>query len=128
MKDQTQDQAAPYTIEALMQSDCFTWLWNNRHDLRGYLWETNNNSKNSFQGAQKVGTGVVSGVADFIGILPPFGNSIAIELKLPGKKQSPAQKSWQTIFENAGGKYYLCFSLKQFKDLIQSIYGSNGSI
>jgi hypothetical protein len=55
-------------------------------------------------GARVVKFGVV-GEADLQGVLAPNGLAIALEVKRPGAKQSPQQRSWQSAWERRGGFY-----------------------
>lgn len=61
------------------------------------------------------GEGVVSGVSDLI-LLYSNGiyNSLCLEMKAPGGKQTENQKAWQRLAESHGNKYAICHSLDEF--------------
>jgi len=52
-----------------------------------------------------------TGSPDVAGMLPPDGRFIGVETKMPGKKQTPAQKEWQIKTERAGGLYIVAYNL-----------------
>lgn len=104
--------------ESKLQQQCFTWHWNNFPEERGALYMQYNNPKNAAHGAVLKGMGLVSGVSD-LAYLRPDGRVTYIELKLPGQKQSKAQRSWQALAERRGAKYLLCDNLEDFKAIIE---------
>jgi hypothetical protein len=58
--------------------------------------------------------GVKRGVPDIIVPFPQPGyTSLAIEMKFHPKKQSPEQKQYQAILEQAGWLYVLAYSCKE---------------
>lgn len=62
--------------------------------------------------------GMLSGVSDTIVILP--NKALFIEFKALKKYQRPEQKDFENKVSQLGFSYYVCRSLEQFKDIIQS--------
>jgi hypothetical protein len=50
------------------------------------------------------------GGPDLVGWCVRSGLFVAIEVKAPGGRQSPAQAVWQTACESRGGLYFVCRS------------------
>lgn len=108
--------------ESDLQIRCIKWF---RYQYPAFarLMEHPHNEGNAFSRRQQAianAEGVTKGVADLILHLPSFvladktdGNSVwyyhslAIEMKSPTGTQSPEQKTWQRLFEAAGGKYII---------------------
>lgn len=67
------------------------------------------------------GMGLQTGRADMVF----YYNRTAyhIEFKLPDGRQTPVQKKWQKIIEEAGYKYYIIRSEEEFQKLIRVIIG-----
>lgn len=51
------------------------------------------------------------GAADVLAVRS--GQFLAVECKVPGKKQSPAQHAWQATIESCGGLYYCVTSVQE---------------
>lgn len=67
----------------------------------------------------KKGSGCIAGISDLHYL---FGGKLwCIELKLPGKKQSPDQKVYQRTVEKQGISYSVVYTLQEFKKLIHEI-------
>ena len=62
--------------------------------------------------------GMLSGVSDTIVILP--NKVLFIEFKTPKSYQRKEQKDFQNRCLDLGFSYYVCRSLEQFKDIINS--------
>ena len=105
--------------ESRLQQQCFLWHWNTYPEDRGALYLHYNNPKNAVHGAILKGMGLVEGVSD-LGYLRPDGRVTYIEMKLPGKKQSPAQKKWQQVVESRCGRYFVCDNLDDFQTIIKT--------
>ncbi len=99
--------------EAAVQQRIFMHHWNTYPDERGLLYHNNNNSHSKRKGAIMKGAGVVAGVADLTYL--HAGQTYFLEVKLPSKGQSPAQKAWQTKVEAAGFQYYIIRSIADFE-------------
>lgn len=110
--------------EGRIQAQCFQWFWNTYPQYRKLLFHVPNENdradSNIIQGAIRKSLGVVSGVADFL-LLIPSGryHGLCIEMKDEKGRQKPAQAEWQVIVEAQGYKYVVCRSLEQFKIIIQ---------
>ncbi len=64
-------------------------------------------------------TGFTPGVSDTI-IVAPNGVSLYIEFKTPTGTQSSEQKEFQDRVQMLGHSYYLCRSLEEFKNIINT--------
>lgn len=62
--------------------------------------------------------GMLSGVSDTIVILP--NKVLFIEFKTSKSYQQPEQREFENKVSQLGFSYYVCRSLEQFKDIIQS--------
>jgi len=103
--------------EARIQASCVMWLWNERPETRGRLFEVNNNPKNAIDGARRKAMGMIAGVSDLILLrdgLPP----LCIEMKDATGIQSKVQKDWQKKAESVGCDYVIIRSLSDFKEIL----------
>lgn len=64
----------------------------------------------------------VPGCADILGVLRG-GRFLAIEVKRPGGRQSPAQKVFQATVEKQGGLYVLAFSVAEAVAAVDAALG-----
>jgi hypothetical protein len=65
-----------------------------------------------FASAEKVRYGVGNpGGADLIGCFR--GRFVAVEIKLPGKSQTPEQRMWGALVERKGGTYVVLRSVEE---------------
>lgn len=105
--------------EARLQQECYEWFHNTYPDLRGLLCYNLNNSKNKIDGNQNKAKGLQPGRSDMVF----YYNTKAhhIELKLPGGRQSKAQKEWQELIESQGFRYYIARTVDEFKSTINGI-------
>lgn len=111
--------------EAVLQSKCWAWLWNERPETRSlYFAVPNENSRSVYEskkqqlvsGAMRKAMGVTAGVADTLLFLPRGKfHAACVEFKTPKGVQSDAQKSWQSRVEAAGYYYTVVRSLDEFK-------------
>lgn len=106
------------TTESRLQQECFMWHWNTFPEERGRLWIQYNNPKNGAHGAVLKGMGLVKGVSD-LAYLRSDGRMVFIELKLPGQRQSPAQREWESLVRSCGAEYCVINTLEQFKTAIK---------
>jgi hypothetical protein len=104
--------------EARIQSECVQWLWNERPEMRGRLFEINNNPLNKIDGARRKAMGMIAGVSDLI-LLREGKTPICIEMKDATGRQSQAQKEWQKVAESTGATYAIVRNLDEFKDIIK---------
>lgn len=112
--------------ESDLQIRCVKWF---RYQYPAYarLLEHPHNEGNGFNRRQQSianAEGVTKGVADLILHVPSFPGqetdwtfsyiSLAIEMKTSKGTQSPEQKTWQRLFEAAGGRYVIIRSYDDF--------------
>lgn len=64
------------------------------------------------------GMGSRKGVSDLIGTIPPFGRSMYIEIKRPGKEATPAQLKFLTIMKRAGAIVGVVHSVAELRDIL----------
>ena len=112
-----------HSNEGRIQAECFAWFWNTFPQYRKLLFHVPNENdradSNPIQGAIRKSLGVVSGVADFVCLIPRGRHgALLIEMKDEKGEQKPAQKEWQAIVEAQGYRYEVCRSLEQFKSII----------
>lgn len=102
--------------ENQIQHSCLEWFRVKFPQLRLLLFAVPNGGLRDSRGASVMKyTGVISGVADLILLVPKKGYaSLCIEMKTPKGKQSDNQKEWQTNAEKFGNKYVVCHSLDEF--------------
>ncbi len=60
----------------------------------------------------------LTGSADILGLLAPSGRLIAVEAKTPTGKQTPEQKSFESMVTKYGGLYLLIHSAEEAVVLI----------
>lgn len=104
--------------EARLQQNCVIWFWNSYPELRGHLFEINNNSYDAKDGMKHRCMGRVKGVADMC-LLAPGGVSVFIEFKTETGVQSQAQKEWESTITNAGHRYCVVRTEQEFRKIIQ---------
>ena len=64
------------------------------------------------------GMGSRKGVSDLCGTLPPYGRSVYIELKRPGKEATPDQVEFLRIMKAAGAVTGVAHSVAEFLDIL----------
>ena len=75
-----------------------------------------------------VAEGLTKGVADLILLVPRHGfGALCIEMKTEKGKQSEQQKQWQAECEQAGNKYAVCHSFKEFCNVVNEYMHGNGN-
>lgn len=101
--------------ECDIQSSAVTWFRNTYPEY--VLFSVSNEGcykrKNYFEGL-----GMLKGVSDVVVLLP--NNVLFIEFKSPKGVQRLEQREFENRCLNLGFPYYVCRSLEQFKDIIQS--------
>lgn len=101
-------------IEAPIQKAILACL-----QMLGY-WCWRNNSGNTIVGKGKDRRMIrmsPSGSPDIIGILPG-GRFFGIEVKAPGKKQSPNQVAWEEKSRKFGARYTVVTSVREARDVL----------
>lgn len=114
--------------EAKIQSECVTWLWNNKPETRGlYFCVPNENTQSVYEtkrqqmisGSKRKAMGLVSGVADTLLLIARYGyHGLCIEYKTDIGRQSEAQQEWQRKVEEQDYKYVVVRSLQEFIKII----------
>ena len=126
--------------ESDLQIRCLKWFRYQYPEFARLMEHPHNegNGLNRIQQAIANAEGVTKGVADILLHLPAVyivkeddGKvvlinffSLAIELKTPIGKQSAEQKTWQRLFEAAGGKYVVIRDYDSFVEVVTE-YMSN---
>ena len=94
----------------------------------GVFFNASNRSKAFAYHRKLIDEGLVSGVADLILLVPRHGfGALCIEMKTEKGKQSEQQKQWQSDCEQAGNKYAVCHSFKEFQQVINEYMYENGN-
>lgn len=111
--------------EDQLQASCILWMNNTYclkfHEPRLMIFAVPNGGiRNKIEAMKLKATGLLAGVSDLI-VLLPFGDSLYIELKIETGRQSPAQIEFQQRVEKLGHLYFICRSLDEFKEIINSV-------
>lgn len=107
------------STESRLQQECFVWLWNSHHELRGLYFRIKNEGTNKISGARDKAMGILPGVADSCLLIS--GTAKFIEFKTEIGRQSETQKSWQKTVTDAGYEYFIIRTLNEFKCLIHDL-------
>ena len=102
--------------ESILQRQCVKWFRLQYPVIGNLLFcVPNGGFRNQIEAKIMKGEGVVSGVSDLI-LLYSNGvyNSLCIEMKVQGGKQTDKQREWQALAEHNGNKYVICHSLEEF--------------
>ena len=102
--------------ESILQRQCVKWFRLQYAGIGNLLFAVPNGGfRSPIEAKIMKGEGVVSGVSDLI-LLYPSGvyNSLCLEMKAPGGRQTDNQKAWQLLAEAHGNKYVICRSLDEF--------------
>lgn len=109
----------PKLTEAQLQAMCVAYF---RDQFPDYIIVASLNGI-KLSGKQKYGVveqqrkeGMLKGWPDLEVLLPH--ETIYIEMKIPGGKQSQEQKDIEAKLTELNKKYYLCFSFTEFKEII----------
>lgn len=117
--------------EADLQAQCLQWFRLQYPKLAPLLFAVENGAKKErryvngrwvcLDGVNSKKTGVVSGVADLLLLIPRGGfGCLCIEMKTTDRRsrQSDRQKAWQKAAEEAGNKYVIVRTLEQFQRVV----------
>lgn len=106
--------------EEVIQSKIFRWFWNKyclkHHEPRELIYHVPNEGKNN---GRLVSIGLYPGCADLI--FTWKGKHYYCEIKTAKGIQSINQKRFEAHVKQAGYTYFLCRSLEEFKNIIQSL-------
>lgn len=111
--------------EEQLQAACYQWFWNTYPNHRQMLFHVQQSAWNRIQGSRFKAIGVTKGVSDLIFV--GLGFCLFIELKMPaspGKpagKQSTEQKDFEHKVKTRGHKYIVCYTVEQFKKIMQYV-------
>lgn len=113
--------------EHKLQCACVKWFRYAHHDMASVLFAVpNGGARDAVTGAKLKAEGVVAGVADILLLVPNAEhNALAIEMKTPTGRQSPAQKEWQQAAERVGVQYVVARSLPEFIDAVEKYFEEN---
>lgn len=104
--------------EERIQGECVTWYNNNYclkfHKPRNIIFHVPNENQHFH-----TNIGVLAGVADLV--LIHNGATVFIEMKDHKGKQGPKQIIFEDRVKEHGLPYYLCRSLEEFKEVIESL-------
>lgn len=107
-------QQAPAPRESTVLSQCLAYL----SICRIPCWRLNT-------GALPVGKRFVRfgvpGSADILGVIPPSGRALAVEVKRPGGRISPTQVAWLDLFRSAGGLALVVHSIEELRLALREI-------
>ena len=110
--------------EHQLQATCFSYFKDKYPEL--IFWSSLSGIKLSGSGkygviAKERMSGFYKGIPDsFIAL--PNGTSLHIEFKVGNNKQQQAQIDMQSRLEALGHTYRLCYTFKQFKEIIEEHY------
>jgi len=105
--------------EDKLQAECYLWFHDQYPELRGLLCYNLNNSRNKIRAMMDKSMGLQKGRSDMVFYWN--GSAYHIELKVAPNKQTPDQKKWQDKIEKAGFKYFIIYSIDEFKYFINGI-------
>ena len=87
--------------------------------LRIPAWRANTGAfKGEYQGRARFVRFGVKGQADILGLLPPSGRLLALEVKRPGGKLSPHQDAFLRTIRDAGGIGAMVTSCQDVRDVL----------
>jgi hypothetical protein len=109
-------------LEDDIQSASVKWFSYQFPQLQKLLVAIPNGGKRNVREAARLKkAGVVAGTADLLLLVPnKHYHMLCCEVKTPSGKQSPYQKSWQSIAEHFGNKYVIVRSFDEFKNEIEN--------
>lgn len=111
-----------FKTEQQMQAAFVMWFSQEFPSERRMLHCNMNNSWDRIEGNKAKAMGVVDGNSD-MELAAPAGVTFWIELKLPGKMQSPNQVIFMQKLLERGHKYIVFDDLDLLKKFVCSIYG-----
>lgn len=127
--ERSNNKEAPLLLEHDIQVACFDWVRIKQN--QNELWKNiaacpNGILKNVAAHIRLTKEGFSAGFPDVMVLLPASGyHGLFIEMKRDGGKQSETQKDWQKRLTAVGYCYRLCYSFKEFEDLIVEYVGSD---
>lgn len=108
------------SIESKIQKACVKWFRLKYRDIEGLFFAVPNGGRRDAWTARIMhDEGVRAGVADLI-LLLPRGDwaALAIEMKTPQGRQSPAQKAFEKLCGAHGICYAVCRSFDDFREVV----------
>lgn len=107
-----------FSTEEQFQAFCYQWFWNAFPEERRTLFHVQQKARNAAEGSRFKAMGVVKGPSDLV-FAAREGRTIYIELKLPGRTQSPEQKDFEFKVKERGHLYFVVDTFGQFVQLIK---------
>jgi hypothetical protein len=120
-KQPVKRQQSTEESEWSIQNRCVMWFNKQYPKLKNLLCYNLTNSRNQSQGFFDSMIGMTPGRSDLV--LYYNGKAYMIEMKKPGKKQSPNQIEWQQLIEKHGFQYVLIDNLTDFMEYVNGIIG-----
>ena len=107
--------------ERQIQIQCVSWFRQRYPEASGVFFSVpNGGARNAWTAKNLRDEGALSGVADLILLIPKKGYaSLCIEMKKPGGKVSESQKAFKTAAEGFLNKYVVCYSVEEFKAVVE---------
>lgn len=107
--------------ESQIQKQCVEWFRGTYTSIEPLFFAVpNGGMRNRITAKIMKDEGTRAGVADLILQIPMGGYAcLAIEMKVPGGKQSDNQKVYQKLLTRMKGKYVICHSLEEFKNEVK---------
>jgi hypothetical protein len=114
--------------EARQQYEIVLWFCSTWPELRGLLFEVNNNTYSARHGVKRTAMGMIPGISDLILISPETGMVNGIEIKAVGsvhkKEHVITQLNWGELIVNNGGNYIMSSNIEDIKlFIIMAIIG-----
>ena len=119
----------PRQDESRIQKACVRWFRLAYHRLAPLLFAVpNGGARDAVTGARLKAEGVYPGVADLLLLVPANGfHGAAIEMKTPTGRLSASQKQWRDAVIHAGYAHYICRSVSDFVNIINSYLDNYGN-
>jgi len=118
--------------EDRLQYELVVWFSQRYPELRGHLFEVNNDTYNVKHAIKRRSMGMISGVSDLIFIVPDSGKIAALELKAPQsthkKEHIQNQVDWGAKMVKAGGYYLITSSLHDAEMFIDNLIRNNPAL
>lgn len=103
-------------VEAILQSECFKWAWNNFPNTRRMFFHIPNGGNRSLKEGMKFkAMGVVPGVPDMC--LLHNKTAYFFEFKSEQGKLSPEQIRWHEIARKLGYEVFVVIDFEDFKKI-----------
>lgn len=117
----SKDSKSKPPTERQIQIQCVSWFRMRYPEASKVFFAVpNGGARNAWTAKNLRDEGALSGVADLILLVPRHGYAcLCIEMKVPGGKQSDAQKAFSKAVSAFLGRYVVCYSLEDFQRVIR---------